>query len=447
MFNLKGRIISLVERLIRANFIVFLILKKIFLPRTNKPLDIKISVFNTYDSGGGAAKIALQLSQFLMNEYSLCFYVKTKKTTEKWISEIPIKKYTFLEEVLRREAFLKGWIEFTGFHVLKLTKDSFFTSSKIIHLHNLHGEFFSPSLYNSLFNGKKVIWTLHDESFITGHCSCTLGCERWKIGCGECPDLTIYPSVRYDNTKAILYYKKKWIQSIQPIVVCPSKWLADRVRIAYPELKQIEVIPNGIDTKIFYPMDKEKSRLALGLPLDKKIVLFVAEFATNNPFKGGGILRDIIADSSFSDIIFVTVGGTDRIDFENHISFPYVSDEAEIAVLYSACDVLLYPTQADNFPLVVLESMACGTPVIASNLGGINEIIEDRLDGLLVTHYSNSIKFKKSLHDFLNFSSIEYALFSRNSVKKINTNFSSLIMQNSYNHLYKYVLNVSKASV
>ena len=438
----KFQIVNFLERFIRFNFIYFIILKRIISPKIKKSTTNNVSVFNTYDTGGGAAKIAKQISLFLREEYELRFYVKTKETLEKWIFEIPVKTYSFLEEVLRREAVQKGWIEFTGFHVLKLLNDSFFISSNIVHLHNLHGEFFSPALYRALFNGKKVIWTLHDENFITGHCSCTLGCDRWKIGCGKCPDLSIFPAVKYDNTKEILRLKKKWIKYLQPIVVCPSQWLAERVRIAYPELKKIVVIANGIDTTIFKPMNKAENRELLGLPKDKIIVLFVAQFATKNPFKGGGIVRDIVADKTFSNIVFVTVGGSHESDFENHICFPYISEERELAALYSACDLLLYPTQADNLPLVVLESMACGTPVIASNLGGIPEIIEDRLDGLLVNDYTNSLRFKDALCEYINFSPFERYLFSIKSVKKINNNFTLIKMNIEYNNLYKSVLNV-----
>ena len=439
---MKVYIIHFLTFIITRNFKLFLFLIRIrnnF--RTSQSLKARVSVINTYDLGGGAAKIARELVQSLLDTLEIRLYVKTKKSKDVLINEIQPKRYSFLEEVLRREGVKKGWIEFTGFHAISLVKDPFFINSSIVHLHNLHGEFFSPILFKSLFKGKKVIWTLHDESFITGHCSCTLGCDRWQKGCGSCPDLTIYPPVQYDNTKEVLHYKKKWITELQPIVVCPSSWLANRVRLAYPYLNRIEVIPNGVDRQVFCPKDKYKIRELLNLPIEKKIVLFVAEFATQNPFKGGAILREIISDSTFSDLIFVTVGGKHESSFFNHICYPYIVEEKELANLYAACDVLLYPTQADNLPLVVLESMACGTPVIASKLGGIPELIDSDIDGLLVENYLSSVEFKSSLRSFFEFSNAKRELLSINSSLKISTNFSLERMNQEYLNLYKQFLN------
>ena len=433
---MKGIILHCLNLIITKHFNFFLFCLRIrFYRRQFKKEKTQICLINTFDIGGGAAKIARQILQKFNDTNSFRLYVKTKKSNDAWIQEIQPKKYTFLEEVLRREAVQKGWIEFTGFHALGLLRDHFFMESSIVHLHNLHGEFFSPILFKTLFKGKKVIWTLHDESFITGHCSCTLGCNRWQIGCGSCPDLTIYPPVQFDNTKEVLHYKKKWITALQPIVVCPSHWLANRVQIAYPDLKNITVIPNGVDTNVFQPKDKDEVRTLLGFPIEKKIVLFVAEFATQNPFKGGAILREIISDSTFSDVIFVTVGGSDESSFHNHICYPYIHDENELANLYVACDVLLYPTQADNLPLVVLESMACSTPVIASDLGGIPEIINDS-NGILISDYKSPSAFKKGLNEFLDLNQDQITDIRKNSLFTIQKGYSLTQMISAYQGLY-----------
>ena len=434
--KLKFDFIQFSEKIIRENFIISLKIYIKFFKRNNVPQKKTISVINTYDISGGAAKIAYTISDEIRHLIPLQYFVKEKKTNESWIVQVGERVYNFFEENLKREANEKGWIEFAGFHSLNLLNNSFFSQSNIIHIHNLHGDFFSPALFNILLQRKRVIWTLHDESFITGHCSCTLGCERWKKGCGECPDLGIYPSVKFDNTFNVLKYKKKWINELQPIVVCPSFWLAERVKVAYPKLNRVEVIPNGIDTKIFYPRDKEHARKKLSLPLGCKMVLFVAEFATNNPFKGGEILRELISDSDFSELVFVTVGGNQYERISNHISYPYISDEEELALLYSASDILLYPTQADNLPLVVLESMACRTPVIASRLGGIPEII-NATNGFLVDSYKMSSSFKSKLVHFLAFEKEELDSISTQAMLTIKTQFSFESMIRSYLKIYE----------
>jgi glycosyltransferase involved in cell wall biosynthesis len=435
--KLKFKFVQFSEKIIRGNFLFSLIIYSKLLKKNNVRLKKSISVINTFDISGGAAKIAYTISNETRHFIPLKYFVKEKKTNESWIVQIGNKEYNFFEENLKREAKEKGWIEFSGFHVLNLLDNSFFSQSNTIHIHNLHGEFFSPALFDSLFKNKRVIWTLHDESFITGHCSCTLGCEKWKNGCGVCPDLTIYPSIKFDNTAKVLKYKKKWITEVQPIIVSPSHWLANRVRVAYPNLKHIEVIPNGIDTSVFRPLDKKVARARLKLPLDtKKIILFVAEFATNNPFKGGAILRELISDVDFKDVLFITVGGQHNTNFSNLISLPYISNEQDLAFLYATADVLLYPTQADNLPLVVLESMACGTPVIASNLGGIPEIIQHGDNGFLIDNYKDVSEFKKVLLKVLNLETDELEFVCRSASLTIKTQFSLEQLIQSYLKIY-----------
>ena len=437
---LKGTIIKLIEFVIKKHFLIALRLYILHLRLkykrkiTNKK--VTVSVVNTYDQSGGAAKIAFSLSSTLKDNFVVNLFVLHKNRQENWINQIPQQEYPFWEELFRRQAKVSGWIEFSGFHSLALLNNHFYESSSIVHLHNLHGEFFSPALFSILFKHKKVIWTLHDETIITGHCSCTLGCERWKVGCGNCPNLTTYPSVEFDNTLHLLAMKKKWIVEVDPIIVSPSYWLAERVRAAYPGLDQIFVIPNGIDTSIFVPRDKSQIRKKMGLPIDANIILFVAEFATNNPFKGGNIIRELIADSDLSSFTFVTVGGDSNTKFNNHIPFPYIEDENVLNQLYAASDIMLYPTQADNLPLVVLESMASGTPVIASNLGGIPEIIQNEEYGFLVDHYKDTSSFKDVIKNYFEFS-VEKRIALQVSVRKlVESKFSLRMMVDNYQELY-----------
>jgi glycosyltransferase involved in cell wall biosynthesis len=436
--QVKNYIFKRIEILIKRHFLFFLKLsvKILKINNENNAISNGVSILNTFDKNGGAAKIAFELSKALQDQFPICFFVKYKNLDEKWIKKIPILKYSFLQEVLRREAVKSGWIEFTGFHSLKLLYDSFYINSNVVHIHNLHEEFFSPALYSIVFRGKKVIWTLHDESFITGHCGFSMNCNNWIKGCGECPDLSIYPPVKFDNTKKVLAQKKKWILDIQPIVVCPSSWLAKRVKESYPTLKEIVVIPNGINTEIFKPVDQTQARNKLGLPLNKKIVLFVAEFSTNNPFKGGAIIRNLIVDSTLTEFVFITVGGDNTTGFVNHITYPYIDKDTDLAILYAASDVLLYPTQADNLPLVVLESMACGTPVIASALGGIPEIISNNENGFLVENFKKESAFKDALHAFLSLDEENLNRLKLNARETVCSNFELLQMVARYKTIY-----------
>ncbi len=433
---LKKIVIQRLENLIRKNFIFFLSYYTYFKKTYKKNKKQQISVINTFDSGGGAANIARELSREVQKFFTLKMFVKNKLSKEIWISEIEKRKYSFLEEVLRREALEKGWIEFSGFHALSLINSEFFNDSSIVHIHNLHGDFFSPALFSNLLQGKKVFWTLHDESLLTGHCSCTLGCTRWTNGCGNCPDLSIYPAVKFDNTSSVSKYKRKWLLKLNPTIICPSEWLAKRFKIVYPTLKNIKVIPNGVDTSLYYPHDKKSAREKFNLPIEKQLVLFVAEFATANPFKGGEIVRKLISDQSLHNLVFITIGGGQEENLNNHISFPYINCEKELSQLYAACDVLLYPTQADNFPLVILESMACGTPVIASEIGGIPEIIINEGLGFLIQNHQESNAFKSALIDFFKLPEVKRSELTKNVRKEVEKKYNFNLMVQKYLQLY-----------
>ena len=402
-----------------------------------------ISVINTHSQGGGAAKVALEIIRESKYSDSMHFFVKENSLSSKNIYEIEKTKPTRLIRWFQEMERIGGWLDFSFISPLNLLKNSYFQKSNIVHLHNLHGYYFSYAILPSLLKNKKVIWTLHDEQLITGHCSCTLSCDLWKKGCGNCPKLDTYPSIKIDTTKKMLAYKTRLLKKINPIVVCPSNWLAERVKVAYPFLKTVKMIPNGVDTTVFKPMDKNTVRSKLGLPADAFLLLFAAELATKNPFKGGEVIENLIEKSTFENCYFVTIGGETSKKSDYHIPFGYISDQEKMAELYAASDLMLYPTRADNLPLVVLEAMSCGLPVIASSIGGIPEIINDSENGFLVSDYTFTALFEEILMKYRNFTEIEKHILSEKARNTILNKFSLTKMGSAYDDLYTNCFNKS----
>ena len=202
--------------------------------------------------------------------------------------------------------------------------------------------------------------------------------------------------------------------------------------------KPLTVIYNGIDTEVFKPIPQAKARLDIGLPLNKKIVLTVAKRGKFNLWKGGGYAQEIINSSrDRSDLYFVNLGGNGNDHLQTNIkTVSYVKDETLLAKYYSAANVLLYPSIADNCPLVVLEAQACGLPVIAFNTGGIPELIEHQKTGF-IADYKNLDDLKTGLNFILNLNDIQIKNFREDSVKNIADNFSKELMVNSYIQLYQ----------
>ncbi|MCF8256652.1 MAG: glycosyltransferase [Flavobacteriales bacterium] len=308
-----------------------------------------------------------------------------KHTSEQWVQTLPSKANGRTDYYLNKAEKDGGWLDLVRLEPLALLHEPLFRSAEILHLHNLHGGYFSYAALPALAKGKKVVWTLHDEHIYTGHCAVTLGCDRWKTGCGLCPHLDTYPAVITDRTSELLSLKKACFEKTDPHLVCPSQWLANRVRLAFPEKENISVIPNGIDTEVFRPLDKKAMRDKWGLPMDAYLLLYTADMGTANPYKGGNVIRKIVSRLHDGDNVgIVTIGDSGGPMNAHHFPIPPITEEQGMAELYAAADLMIYPTLADNLPLVVLEAMACGLPVVASDIGGIPEIVSNGENGYLV---------------------------------------------------------------
>jgi glycosyltransferase involved in cell wall biosynthesis len=256
----------------------------------------------------------------------------------------------------------------------------------IIHLHNLHHYYLNIEvLFEYLKRSKAtVVWTLHDCWSFTGHCSHfdAAGCEKWKNGCGDCPQTHSASSKGlFDNSRTNWQRKKELFTSLPPEqlkLVTPSKWLADLVKDSFLGKFDVQVMRNGIDTDIF-KIRQSDSKAKQGLS-DKKVLLAVA-----SPWSQRKGLDDIkqlatLLDDSYT-IIIVGLNKQQKRRLPPHvIGFEKTDSLDELADLYAGADVFINPTHEDNYPTVNLEALACGTPVITYNSGGSPECSDNEFD-------------------------------------------------------------------
>lgn len=255
----------------------------------------------------------------------------------------------------------------------------------IIHCHNLHGQYFDLRALPWLSRQIPVVLTLHDAWLLSGHCAHSFDCERWKIGCGHCPDLTIYPAIRSDATAYNWQRKRKIYRHSRIYVATPSHWLMQKVRQSMLLSSMVEerVIPNGVDLFVFHPDDRSAVRAALGIRQDAKVLLFAANGIRLNVWKDYQTMRTTVAlvAESFKqeDVLFIALGENapaERIGQAEIQFVPYQKDPNVVAHYYQAADVYVHAARADTFPNTVLEALACGTPVVASAVGGILEQVK-----------------------------------------------------------------------
>jgi glycosyltransferase involved in cell wall biosynthesis len=254
----------------------------------------------------------------------------------------------------------------------------------ILHMHNLHGGFFDLRALPKLSRQIPLMLTMHDNWLMTGHCAYFFECERWKTGCGHCPDLTIYPYITRDKTAYNWQVKADIYKDSRLYVATPCRWLMDQVdqSMLRPGIVEQRVIYNGVDTSVFQPpTDKRALRQKLGIPLDARVILFAANGIRQNQFKDYSTMRitleRLVEMLPETPIWFVALGEdapSEMLSEHARIHFvPFQKSLSLVADYYGAADVYLHAAKADTFPNVVLEALSCGLPVVATAVGGIPE--------------------------------------------------------------------------
>ncbi|MEG3438749.1 glycosyltransferase family 4 protein [Pannus brasiliensis CCIBt3594] len=238
---------------------------------------------------------------------------------------------------------------------------------------------------------RPIVWTLHDMWPFTGGCHYNGECDRYTGSCGACPMLGSHRDL--DISRWVWHRKAKAWKNLNMTLVSPSRWLADRARASslFQDFR-IEVIPNGLDIQQYKPIDRKVARNLLGLPLDKPIVLFGAISATGDSRKGFHLLLPALQKLAHRTtgenrpelVVFGSSSPADPPDFglKTHYLGKF-QDDLSLVLLYSAADVFVAPSLQDNLPNTIVESLACGTPCVAFNIGGMPDLIDPGENGYL----------------------------------------------------------------
>lgn len=273
-------------------------------------------------------------------------------------------------------------------HLLELAPENI----DILHGHNLHGSYFDLCELPFLSQRVPVVLTLHDAWLLSGHCAHSFGCERWQTGCGHCPDLKSYPGLVRDATAENWQRKRAIYAHSRVFLATPCQWLMTKVQqsMLAPAIAAARVIPYGIDLRLFQPADKLAVRQKLGLQTDADMLLFAANGIRENVFKDFRTLRAALANLAERNLprpLRLLALGEDappeQIGRATLTFLPFQQDAATVAQYYQAADLYVHAARADTFPNTVLEALACGTPVIATAVGGISEQIRHGQTGLL----------------------------------------------------------------
>lgn len=414
---------------------------------------LKIVYFNTFDAGGGAAKASTTLHRELLAlGIEIYLIVHRKSLSNNNIVGLPPSKNKLLyQRILPR---IMSLIISLLYRPMEIWSLGFELDNKVInHQKVVDADIISlswvswflglRSIGKLLDSGKPVVWTLYDMWAFTGGCHYAAECKGYERGCGQCPQL------RSENTNDLSSWvwksKRKLWNTEALTLVCPSRWLASKVKRSALFLgTRVEVIPSGVDVSLFHPMERQRCRKLLDLPIERKLILFVASKGLASKRKGGDLfekaLYKLAQHHSNKSIELVLLGqrqSPTSLEKIFNIHFRSFHDDESLAALYSACDVLVAPSRDDNLPLTVLEAMACGTPTVAFNIGGMSEVIEDKVNGCLAKPFDCD-----SLAEGINYilSEKNQESMSKRAVEKIHSGFTSQQEAKKYYSLYKKLL-------
>lgn len=419
--------------------------------------EVKIVHINTYSGNGGAGRACQRLNRSL---------IRQGIDSQIWVN------FTFKNDSRLNNfsaGFFRKWITAAGIiaerivakFLLKPLKTPFsfpvwgrniadhpaLKQADIIHLHWINHSFLRPKDLGKLAQlNKPIVWTFHDSNAFTGGCHVRYGCDHFHRECGNCPLLkNSHPS---DWSHTIWKAKEQAYSRLRFSVIAPSRWMKRSVEASkLLGNRTVHNIPNTLDTGIFKPHAKPEAKRRLGISSDKFIMLSGFMPSRKDLHKGTSYLLEALeifikhnpeAREKVELVVFGNRGAGNEADFPIKTTFlGTIADDEKLALCYSAADAFLAPSLEDNLPNTVMESLSCGTPVIAFITGGIPDMVEHLQNGYLAA-YKSSVDLAAGIYWL--FSNTDKATVNANARNTVETRFSEEVIAKNHIALYTQLL-------
>lgn len=410
---------------------------------------------STSDMVGGAAIAAHRLHNALKAYgFSSTMLVKNRQSSDGDVGSIntPFASSQIMERVERRLQKLELRLSsrtvsrelssFSDDRVPEFRPLLYPPTADVVNLHWVADFIDYRKFFGTYPSGQPLVWTLHDMAPLTGGCHYAMSCDRFTQKCGACPLLG--SPVESDITRRIHSRKMAALSQLRPEttrIVAPSHWLAGEARRSSLLRRfDVNVIPNGLDTEVFSPRDRQLSRDILGLPQEGRVVLFAADNVTDYR-KGFDLLQAALKIPQTEQLTTLASMGGGQAP-EGCVAIGRIENQRLMSYVYSAADIFVLPTRADNLPNVLLEAFACGLPCVAFDVGGVGDVVRDGETGLLARREVVA-ELRQNIERLLADADLR-AQMARRCRKFALEEFSSTVVANAYGCLYKELMDTAQ---
>lgn len=410
---------------------------------------MKIVIVNSTDMEGGAARAAYRLHRALLSENAdSTMLVQLKKGDDfsvlgpsskireaialmrPKLDLLSVYPYRKKEKIL----FSSSWLPGSGL-VTRINS----MSPDLVHLHWVCGG--ALTIEDIARIKAPIVWSLHDNWLFTGGCHIMWDCKKYMTGCGKCPVLK--SGKERDLSSRVFVRKSRVFKKKRDITISGlSSWITERAEesILLKDYRKV-TLPNPVDTDLFKPIDKAAARNILGIPGGVQIILFGAMNSTSDVNKGFPALLSALRFLEPKDINLIIFGsGTPKEPPAFGFPVRYfgrLQDDYSLMLLYNAADVTVVPSRQENLSNVILESLACGTPVVAFNVGGNRDMVRHQVNGYLAEELSSKDLAMGIDWILANRMTLSLGEKARETVIK---NFANSLVAKSYLRLYKELL-------
>ena len=348
------------------------------------------------DENGGAGRAALRINDALNQSgiESKVLFIYGDKLRDDLVQYIPLFK-----NVVK----LKIYEKINLHHVNRFAPKTYFSAEKygislkdipevkkadVIHIHWINKGIWSDRFAKELILLQKpVVWTLHDMWAYTGGCHYNGECERYVKGCGNCEGLA--NRCQKDISRELVAKKLHYYKQMNLCFIGCSEWITNEAKKSYIVRKlgiRCECIPNTIDMNLFTVHDRSACKKILNIQTDKKVILFGAMTSTTDRRKGYHLLKEAISHLDRDEYALAIFGNSsldDDMKKYEIIDFGQVNDDVHLSLIYNIADVFVAPSIQENLANTVMESLSCGTPVVAFRVGGMPDMIHHKKNGYL----------------------------------------------------------------